>query len=248
MKESIPSYYQAPTKLLLFYCIIIFIAMYPCVTCAQSDIRIYDKKINHLDKQKRKQGEWIFFNDKGKAFASCLFNNDSCIGAVVYYHNSDTAFVRIKTSSITEAYILYRGTQRFYAFNCPDSDSCLQVDDDPKLDEAAIALIRKYRDTVMGPQYYFAQKNLSDYISASFNSANLWFTKNLAIALTISSAGIVTNVETPDNLKTNNLSFDQVREINRIFSNMPRWQPLFTGTNTKESKFVIHRNSITNVH
>src|SRR5690349_12177501 len=105
---------------------------------AQSDIKVYGKKINHLDKKKKKQGEWIFFNEAGKAQLSCVFKDDSCISPIVFYNNSDTAFVRIRTSANSETFILYRGAQRFYGsfVPCPDSVPCIQMDDDQQIDES----------------------------------------------------------------------------------------------------------------
>lgn len=214
---------------------------------AQADIKVYGKKINHLDKKKRKQGEWIFFNDAGKAQVSCVFKDDSCISPIVFYNNSDTAFVRIKTPASNETFILYRGLQRFYGSFVPCSDSvpCIQMDDDPQIDESVMQLIKKYRDTIIRPVYYFGQQQLRDYISANFRSADLWFTKNLSITLTISSSGQVTDVDIPGD--KNYISGTQEREIYLIFSNMPRWQPLFSKNNTKASKFVIRRNSVSTV-
>ncbi len=219
--------------------------IFPLTAWCQADIKVYGKKINHLDKKNRKQGEWIFFNEEGKAFASCTYANDKCVSPVIYYHNSDTAFVRISMSDSVDNFILYRGEQRFYgSFGHVSGASKIQLDAEPVPDSTTLQLIRQYRDTVIKPQYYFAQQKLSDYMSAGFRSADLWFTKKLLIILTISSSGMVTNVRIPkDKDKSNYLSGEQERELFLIFSNMSRWQPLFSGTGTRESTFVIERNS-----
>lgn len=63
---------------------------------AQSEIKVYDKKINRLDKKNRKQGEWLFFNPEGFAIFSCTYKNDNRISPIVFYENSDTAFVKFE--------------------------------------------------------------------------------------------------------------------------------------------------------
>ncbi|WP_276481154.1 hypothetical protein [Paraflavitalea pollutisoli] len=55
---------------------------------AQSDIRIGKIKANHVDKQKKKQGDWIFFDEEGNIAVSCLYKDDVVVGPIVYYKST----------------------------------------------------------------------------------------------------------------------------------------------------------------
>lgn len=75
-------------------------------TFAQSHIKLGNLKINYVDKQKNKQGEWIFFDQFGNIKMSCVFKDDVCVSPQVFYENKDTAFVLLKISDSTEAFVL----------------------------------------------------------------------------------------------------------------------------------------------
>ncbi len=214
---------------------------------AQSDIKINSTKANHLDKQKRKQGDWLFFDKFGNIQLSCVFKNDSCISPLVFYENSDTVFVRFPIVDSKESFVLYQNKKIYFGdfIHTSDTTSIIEIEPDSTLNDNIILEIKKYQRFEIAPIYYFAQKKMIDYTSASFTSSNFIFNKPLNVLLTISSSGLITNVEFPRD--KNNLSGDEERELHWIYSTMPRWQPFFYNNKVQEVKVMLSNNSTLSV-
>ena len=206
---------------------------------AQADIKVNNIKINHIDKKKRKQGEWIFFDKDGNIRLSCTYNNDSCISPVIFYENTDTAFIKFPIVNSTEPFILYQGDKRFYGsfVYTSDTTSTIVTEPDAALTDEILVAIEKYQQVQIQPLYYFAQKRLIDYISASFSSSRFIFNKPLSILLSINTSGQVTNVEFKKDKV--HLTVDEERELYWIYSTMPRWQPYFYRNKVKEIKVLV---------
>lgn len=204
-------------------------------------------KINFVDKQKRKQGEWIFFDQQGNIKMSCIFKDDLCTSPQVFYKNKDTAFVLLKTSDSTDAFVLYKKQQKYYGnfIKTSDSSSTIEVDAETLSDTIVLLAIKKYQKIVITPVYFFAQQKMKDYISASFTASDFTFNKPLQVLLTINGAGFVTKVEFP--ASNNNLTGDEERELQWIYSRMPRWQPYFYRNSTKEVKVLLANNATLSV-
>lgn len=214
---------------------------------AQSYIKVSNLKINYVDKQKRKQGEWLFFDQQGNIKMSCFFKDDVCASPQVFYENKDTSFVLLKTSDTTNAFVLFKNQQKYYGnfIKTSDSTSTIEVDAETLTDTVVLVAIKKYQYMVIAPVYFFAQQKMKDYMSASFTSSEFIFNKPLQVLLTISSAGFVTKVEFP--LGNNNLTGDEERELHWIYSRMPRWQPYFYRNSTKEVKVLLANNATLSV-
>jgi hypothetical protein len=210
---------------------------------AQSDIKVGKLKINHLDKQKRKQGEWIFFDTLGNIRMSCVYENDRCNSPVIFYENTDTAFIRFPIKDSIEVFCLYKNGKRYLGnfVHTSDSTSNIELDPDPAPTEEVIAAVRKYQEVVITPTYFFTQKKLNDFTSAAFTGSRFVFNKSLRILLTISSSGLVTNVEFPKD--KDQLSGEEERELYRIYSTMPRWQPLFYQNKARATKVLLGNKS-----
>ena len=227
-------------KLSLF---IILLTLNVVSSKAQSDIKINGLKINHLDKHKKKQGEWIFFDKLGFVRMSCSFKDDKTISPQIFYENGDTTFIRLVTSDSTEAFVLYKNQNKYFGnfLQTSDTTSIIEVDADIVINETIIRDIKRYQNLQIDPIYFFAQKKIIDYISASFTSSNIIFNKPLNILLTINTSGLVTHVEFPRD--KNNLSDTEERELHWIYSTMPRWQPFFLKNKTQEVKIMFTNNS-----
>lgn len=210
---------------------------------AQSDIKVNNLKINHLDKEKRKQGDWIFFDKLGNVRLSCIFQDDSCVSPIIFYENSDTAFVRFQITDSIEPFILYKNEKKYFGsfINTSDSTSRIEIEPDSTLNDNIILDIKKYRNLEIEPIYFFSQKKMVDYISASFISSNFIFNKPLNILLTISKSGLIANVEFPRD--KNSLSGDEERELHWIYSTMPRWQPFFYKNKVIQARVMLSNNS-----
>lgn len=220
---------------------------FPLHINAQSHIKVGDMKINFVDKQKRKQGEWIFFDHKGNIKMSCFFKDDLCNSPQVFYENKDTVFVLLKTSDSTDAFVLYKDQQKYYGnfIKTSDSSSTIEVDAETLSNALVVVEIKRYQKLVIGPVYFFAQQKMKDYISASFTGSDFTFNKPLQVLLTINGAGFVTKVEFPAG--NNNLTGDEERELHWIYSRMPRWQPYFYRNCTKEVKILLTNNATLSV-
>jgi hypothetical protein len=214
---------------------------------AQSDIKVYGQKVNHLDKQKRKQGDWIFFDKYGFVQMTCMFRNDNCISPLVFYENSDTVFVRFPVEDSIENFVLFQGNKKYsgHFLHTTDTTTTIKIQSDTTFNDSLILKIEKYQELIIEPNYYFSQKKLIDYLSASFSSSNIIFNKPLKILLHISSSGNVTKVEFLGD-KTY-LSSNEENELNWIYSTMPRWQPLFYKNKTIPVKIMLSNNSTLSV-
>jgi hypothetical protein len=210
---------------------------------AQSDIKIGNIKANHVDKQKRKQGEWIFFDNEGFIRMSCVYKDDHCISPIIFYENTDTAFVKLPVKDSIESFIFYKNGKKYFGdfIHTSDSTSRIEVDPDQALTDSMVADIEKYQAVTIRPVYFFAQQKMRNFLSAAYSSSRFVFNKPLNILLTISSSGFVTNVEFIQDKSS--LSADEETELYRIYSKMPRWQPFFVGNKTRAVKMQLTNNA-----
>jgi hypothetical protein len=210
---------------------------------AQSDIKFHGVKINHLDKQKRKQGDWVFFNQAGLPIISCVFRDDSCNSPIIFYENGDTAFVKLPRTDSIESFILFEKKRQYFGnfVHTSDSTSRIEIEMDSSIDDFIINKIKKYKNIVIGPVFYFAQKRMIDFLSAGFIGSKLNFNKPINVLLTISSSGLVTKVEFPRD--KNNLSADEETELHWIYSKLQRWQPYFYENRVRAVKVLLSNNS-----
>lgn len=209
----------------------------------QSAITVNKVKINRLDKQKRKQGDWIFFDRQGNIQLSCRYENNQISGPVCWYENTDTAFIRFPRTENRETFIVYENSRSYTGDFIYTSDSTYQIELDPDstISPAVISKIKKYWNSRVAPVYYFAQKKLVDVVSMGFNSIKYNFNKPVYLLVCINDAGLVTDIEFPKDI--NRLTPEEERELYTAFISMPRWQPAFYRNKTIASKILVTRNS-----
>lgn len=210
---------------------------------AQSDIKFHGIKINSLDKQQRKQGNWVFFNSLGLPVMSCVYKDDTCNSPIVFYEHGDTAFIRLPRTDSIEPFILYAGKKQYFGNFIYTTDTTIRtiLEQDPTIDNTVINKAVKYKNIVVEPVFYFAQKKWVDFVSAGFTSSNMNFNKPINVVLSISSAGLVTKVDFPPD--KNNLTPDEETELRWIYSRAQRWQPYFTGNRVRASKILVSNHS-----
>lgn len=228
-------------NLMLFRTILAAFFLFSCAHIkAQSSIKVHGADINRIDKKGLKQGDWVFFDNKGNIKISCFYKNDSCSGPVCFYENTDTAFIKLPVEDDTEPFILFEKGNRYYGdFKRTGSTSLIETD--TELDDSLIAKIKKYRSYELAPVFYFGQKKLVDYLSAGFTSTNITFNKPIFAVLTISGSGLIDKVEFPP--EKNLLSASEEGELHWIYSRLPRWQPFFLKNNTQPVKIALSNNN-----
>ncbi len=210
---------------------------------SQLEISVNKVKINKIDKQKRKQGDWIFFDREGNIRLSCRFENNLVSGPVCWYEQSDTAFIRFPEKEGRETFIVYEHGKKFTGDFIHTSDSTYQIELDPdnSINDSVISKIKKYWDSKVPPVFYFAQKKLVDIVSMGFNSIKYNYNKPVYLLVCINDAGLVTDIEFPKDI--NRLTPEEERELYTVFISMPRWQPVFYKNKAIASKILISRNS-----
>jgi hypothetical protein len=228
-------------KSLIFTCLIFFLSFHS--SSGQNHIKINGLKANTIDKKARKQGEWLFFDRAGNLKMSCIYKDDEIVSPLFFYENNDTAFIRFPLKNRSEDFIVFENNKQYTGsiVNTSDSTSTAEIDPDSTLNDLVINKIKKYKSITLEPVYQFAQKRMIDYIAAAFTSSNFTFNKPLHPLITISSSGIVKNVEFP--VAKNNLSEAEERELYFIYSNMPRWQPFFVNNKAVSVKVTLSNNA-----
>lgn len=210
---------------------------------SQSEITVNKIKINRIDKQKRKQGDWIFFDREGNIRMSCRYENNRISGPTCWYENTDTAFIRFPRNGVRETFIVYENKKSYSGDFIYTSDSTYQIELDPDstINSSVIDKIKKYWNSNAAPVFYFAQKKLVDIVSMGFNTIKYNYNKPVYLVVCINDAGLVTDIEFPKDI--NRLTPEEERELYTTFISMPRWQPAFHRNKTIASKILIARNS-----
>ena len=142
-----------PTVLL--FCVFIFSTSY-----GQTERTVNGHKINRIDKQKRKQGEWIYFDDAGNAKLSCLYENDVCISPLVFYENGDTAFVRVIKTDSVQPFMVVHNQKRFFGSIIRSSDTTTTFEfEENEPSEDVVRKVASYQNFRLEPVYNFSKKN-----------------------------------------------------------------------------------------
>jgi hypothetical protein len=212
------------------------------VLFGQSDIKINGNALNKVDKKNKKQGNWIFFDSAGNIRLTTYYEDDKIITPLIFYENSDTAFVRFPRKDNSEIFIYYNHNFPVSGSFIYDNDSTFSIEIDSAYinNVEVLSQIRNYNKIVIRPIYMFGQKKMADYLSAAYFSANFFLNKPIYAILYLSSAGKVINVDFPGDKNT--LHVNEENELGRIYRNMPRWQPLFSDNDTKVCRIIISGN------
>ena len=214
------------------------------ITHGQPFIKVKGYKINYIDKEDRKQGEWLFFNQDGEIKVSCTYENDVPVSPVVIYENNDTAMVWLPAVGDHDPFVLYFGDERFTGsiVNLTDSTYLEELPFDSIQHPKAYARYLYYRDFTLPPDFYFAQKKLIDALALEYASSNFRFNKPVYALVKLNSTGLVTDVTFPRN--KNSFSAFEESELQWIFVKLKRWQPLFK-RNKPETSSVVVQNGLT---
>lgn len=207
---------------------------------AQSFIKAQGLKINEIDKKRRKQGEWIFFDSVGNVKASCIYHNDVIVSSITFYEHGDTSFVLFPKEDGKEMFILYQKDRPYIGAFVYPTDSTVYIEIDSVINEATTKRIKYYQNFALKPIYQFAQENINDFLAAKFATSNYSFNKKLVSILDIDANGYISEVSFPESSR---LSYDERRELVLIFSSSPRWQPQFHRNKTVPSKYIYRINS-----
>ena len=111
---------------------------------AQPDIKINNTKINNLDRHRRKQGDWLFFDKSGNIRLRCVFKNDSCVSPLIFYENSDTVFIKLPVKDAVESFVLYKNKKKYFGdfIHTSDTTSVIEIDAEPSLNDNIISEIK----------------------------------------------------------------------------------------------------------
>jgi len=213
-------------------------------------------KINKIDKQDKKQGNWFFFDSKGDISVSCYYKDDSIITPIIFYKNSDTAFIRLPKTNGINAFLIYENGRKIlgnYIKISKDSfeielvgnyvikQNNVEIDNIDVYPDSLIEIASNWLRFYSNPIYTFGKESMKTYLWRKFYSSPAIFNKNIAAKIFINSSGIVEKVEFPND--KNNLSIDEERELSYIFSQMERWQPCFKEDNACSFNFIYNTKS-----
>ena len=221
----------------------IFLLLLGFITHGQPFIKVKGYKINHINKEGQKQGEWLFFNGDGEIKVSCTYENDVPVSPVVIYENNDTAMVWLPSVGDHDPFVLYSNAERFTGsiVNLTDSTYLEELTFDSTEHPKAYARYLRYRDYILPPVFYFSQKKLIDELAVEYAQSTLRFNKPVFAIVSINSSGLVTDVKFPK--EQNNISAFEESELQWIYVNLKRWQPLFK-RNKSEPSIVKLQNGL----
>lgn len=206
---------------------------------AQRTIKWNGVHLNEVDKQGRKQGEWLFFDKQGNVLMNCSFRNDKVEGPMVFFDKGDTVLVRLKDADSLEHFIYYhRGEPISGAFVNNDGKFRIELDHLPaNFTENDLATLKKWYAIKIEPVYMFGMQSMVEYFASAYAKSNTIANWNHNFVITINASGRVTNVEMEDRDKV--LSDVMEREVYEMFYSMGRWQPFFDTWQTREIKLTM---------
>jgi hypothetical protein len=219
--------------------LILLLLLLPLGLLAQRAIKWQGMQLNVLDKQGRKQGEWLFFDKQGAVLMKCNFRNDEVNGARVFFREGDTSLIRFQPQDSLEHFIYYFNGQALAGvFVTTPGKFRIELERMPEgFDAQAIADLKKQYALKIEPVYMFATQPLIEYFSAAYYKSGTIPYWNHNFVVTINASGKVTNVEweQKDELWTANVE----QEVFDMFYSMGRWQPFFDTWQTKEIKITM---------
>lgn len=219
--------------------LLLILLVLPLASQAQRSIKWQGLQLNQLDRQGRKQGEWLFFDKQGNVLMQCHFRNDAVNSPRVFFQQGDTSLIRFEPRDSVENFIYYYQHQPLAgAFVSSGEGMRIELERIPEgFGEADIAELRRQYAIKIQPVYMFAKQQLVEYFSAAYAKSNTIPNWSHTFVLTINASGKVTNVEWekkgelwPENVE---------REVFEMFYAMGRWQPFFDTWQTKEIKLTM---------
>lgn len=214
---------------------LLFVLLFlPLGLVAQRSIKWKGIQVNSLDRQGRKQGEWLFFDKQGNVLMKSSFRDDIIAGPRVFYLNGDTSLVRFQPVDSLEHFIYYfNGRPLAGVFVTNAGKFRIELEQIPEgFTSETIADLKKWYAVKIEPVYMFATQPLVEYFSAAYYKSNTIPNWNHNFVITINASGKVTNVEweKKGELWTANVE----REVFEMIYSMGRWQPFFDTWQTRE--------------
>lgn len=223
----------------MFLRILFLLLFSPLAMQAQRTIKWNGLQLNAVDKQGRKQGDWLFFDKKGNVLMQCQFRNDKVVGPRVFFNEGDTVLVRLTPTDSLEHFIYYFNNEPVNGvFVQNDQSFRIELDHLPiGFGKEELAELKRWYAVKIDPVYMFGTQNLIDYFSAAYYKSNTIPNWNHTFVVTINASGKVTHVECPtrDEIWTENVE----NEVYGMFYNMGRWQPFFDTWETRDIKVTM---------
>ena len=223
----------------MFRILLLILLAFPASLVAQRTIKWQGVQLNAIDKQGRKQGEWLFFDKKGNALMQCFYQNDRVQGPRVFFNNGDTVLLRLEPTDGREPFIYYYKDQPINGvFVHSGEDFKIELDHIPAgFGKEELAELKRWYAVKIQPVYMFGTERLADYFSAAYYKSSAIPNWHHNFVLTINASGKVTNVEweNKEELWTDKLE----REVFDMFYSMGRWQPFFDTWQTQEIKVTM---------
>lgn len=226
---------------------------------SQKEIIKNGQKINKLDKKNKKQGSWFFFDQLGDLELSCYYENDSIVKPLVFYHKNDSVFVRYPKKNNEEVFLL-KSSKNWIIGNLITqkrdsttveilgrykkiSNESFDIEEDTLVSNSLVILkeVEYWSNKEIQPLYMFDPEEFKNFEYRQFSSTNTIFNKNFYADVVINASGKVESVNFPR--KTNHLSPHEENELSYMYSQMERWQPLFSKNKTYSCILKLSRGS-----
>lgn len=206
----------------------------------QQYVKIAGHKTNYLDKEDKKQGDWIFFNSDATIALTCHYRNDTIISPITFYKNKNIAFIRYPEVSGKTLFEAFINTKKILGYQQNDS---LFFENDLTAGERQYA--QHYLHYQLSPVYLFAQSDFSEEFAMRSIKQQIFSSQDVAITLDLNAAGKVTKVIFPPN--NNTTTYNNQKELEELILAMPRWQPMFSNKNAIQSNITITQKRSTSV-
>jgi hypothetical protein len=219
--------------------LLLALLLLPMGLYAQHSIKWKGMQLNNLDKQGRKQGEWLFFDKQGNVLMQCSFQDDAVASPRIFFDHGDTSLVRFQPEDSLEHFIYYyKGQPLGGVFvNNPDKFR-IELEKIPEgFNSEDIAALKRQYAIKIEPVYMFATQALVEYFSAAYYKSNTIPNWNHNFVITINASGKVTNVEWEE--KEELWTANAEREVFDMFYSMGRWQPFFDTWQAREIKITM---------
>ena len=242
-----------------YFVYIIFLLLLSTHSYSQKEIIKNGQKINKLDKKNKKQGSWFFFERSGDLALSCYYENDSIIKPMVFYNKNDSIFVRYPKVNNEEIFLL-KSNNKWIIGNLitekADSTSIeilgkykkidnntFDIEEDSLISNSSIIAkeIEFWSNKEIQPLYMFDNEELRNFEFRQFSSTNTLFNKKFYVDVVLSESGKVESIDLPR--KTNHLSPHEESELSYMYSQMERWQPLFSKNKTYKCTLNLNTGS-----
>lgn len=217
----------------------ILLLFLPFALQAQRTIKWKGLQLNALDKQGRKQGDWLFFDNDGKLLLNCQYHNDQVKGPRTFYNPAgDTTLLRFAPNDSLEHFIYYyKGKPLNGVFVFATDVFRIELDHLPEgFGKADLDELRRLYAQKISPVYMFGMERLRDYLSAAYYKSNIIPVGKHNFVITINASGKVTNVEWAEKEE---MAGNSERDLFEMLYSMGRWQPFFDTWDTKEIKLTM---------